>query len=55
MLGEVFDDYIWANGIAAKRGGGFTAAVSAPGLENSVICANLRSPAAPMEYVEEEF
>lgn len=54
MLGEVFDDYIWANGVTAKRGGGFSAEISADGLENSVICNNLRNPAAPLEFVEEE-
>ena len=37
-----------------KRGGGFSAEISADGLENSVICNNLRNPAAPLEFVEEE-
>lgn len=54
MLGEVFDDYIWASGIAAKRGGSFTAQVSAPELVNSVICANLARPAGILEFIEPE-
>ena len=50
-LGELFDEYLWAASVTARREGVFTIKCDIPELENSVIVNNL---AAAPEIIEEE-
>lgn len=54
MLGELFDEYIWASTFLKRHGALFTMDIDCPQLSDSPATANLRIPAAVMEPVETE-
>ena len=53
MLGELFDGYIWAAGMMAKKQGDFHIVLDVPELAVSVIAANLRKMPEKMFQPEE--
>ena len=54
MLGEVFDEYIWANSVMARKGGSCILDVDIAPLTASVICGNMRIAPKPLSFPDLE-
>lgn len=55
MLGEIFDDYIWANGAMARKDGVFAVKCRIPELAESLIAANLGAVPEVISEAEDAF
>ncbi len=54
MLGEIFDEYIWANSVMARKGGSCILNAAVAPLTDSVICGNMRIAPAPLSFTDLE-